>query len=45
MYLLVRYAILQIPKSWNNPSGDYNVGLKDLSLIFPKALKERLQVC
>nr|CAB3267194.1 tripeptidyl-peptidase 2 [Phallusia mammillata] len=34
---------LKIPSSWNNPSGRYNIGTKDLSLIFPKNLKDRLQ--
>ncbi|XP_078488477.1 tripeptidyl-peptidase 2 isoform X1 [Ciona intestinalis] len=33
---------LKIPTSWSNPSGKFNIGMKNLHQIFPKGLKDRL---
>ena len=32
----------QIPKSWDNPSGKYHIGIKNLYELYPKLLRERL---
>ena len=33
---------LQIPKTWNNPSGEFHVGVKKAFDLYPRGLKERI---
>ncbi|ESO86457.1 hypothetical protein LOTGIDRAFT_129137 [Lottia gigantea] len=33
---------LQVPESWNNPSGRYHIGVKVLFELYPKGLKDRI---
>ena len=34
---------LNIPSAWNNPSGDFHIGLKSVFSLFPKRVCKRLQ--
>lgn len=39
----VSYAFsVQIPELWNNPSGQYHIGIKNAFELYPKLLRERL---
>ncbi|XP_018353839.1 PREDICTED: tripeptidyl-peptidase 2 isoform X2 [Trachymyrmex septentrionalis] len=33
---------LKVPSNWNNPSGEYHIGLKNLYSLYPTKLKERV---
>nr|XP_012225494.1 PREDICTED: tripeptidyl-peptidase 2 [Linepithema humile] len=33
---------LKVPSTWNNPSGQYHIGLKNLYSLYPTKLKERV---
>ncbi|RLU16741.1 hypothetical protein DMN91_010941 [Ooceraea biroi] len=33
---------LKVPSNWNNPSGEYHIGLKNLYSLYPSKLKERV---
>ena len=35
-------TFFQIPDDWNNPSGKYHIGVKNLFDLYPKALKTRI---
>jgi len=41
-YLLSLLSMCQIPDDWNNPSGQYHIGLKNTYELYPKLLRERL---
>ena len=36
---------LHIPDEWENPSGEWRVGVKAVFELFPASIKARLQVC
>ena len=36
---------LHIPDGWDNPSGEWHVGVKAAFELFPTSVKVRLQVC
>ena len=36
---------LRVPDEWENPSGEWHVGVKAIFQLFPNHLKGRLQVC
>ncbi|XP_070157555.1 tripeptidyl-peptidase 2-like isoform X1 [Polyergus mexicanus] len=33
---------LKVPSKWNNPTGEYHIGLKNLYSLYPTKLKERI---
>lgn len=33
---------IQVPSKWNNPTGEYHIGLKNLYSLYPTKLKERI---
>lgn len=34
---------LKIPASWNNPSGQYHIGVKNAFELYPSKLRERIE--
>ncbi|XP_033232099.1 tripeptidyl-peptidase 2 isoform X2 [Belonocnema kinseyi] len=34
---------LKIPTTWNNPSGDYHIGIKNAYSLYPSKLRERVE--
>lgn len=37
--------LLTIPDDWENPSGEWHIGIKAAFELFPGTLRSRLQVC
>ena len=37
--------LLTVPDDWENPSGEWHIGIKAVFELFPGSLRSRLQVC